>query len=183
MHKFARQFCDLRETRNFDISFVGLKRGLHTFQYQIDQSYFEKFDYKGFSNADFIIDLDLNKANTMLELLFRVNGSVDLICDLSLESFKQPIDTEYELLVKFGKSENQQEIDVVYLDYNAHKINVAQYIYEIIILALPLRNVHPGIEDGSLRSDVFENLKTYMSGRSNQASGTDPRWAKLVNLM
>lgn len=183
LSKFAWQFCDLKESRDFDIGFVGLKKGLHKFRYQIDQTYFEKFDYKDFSNADFTIDLDLKKASTMLELLFRINGSVDLVCDLSLESFKQTIDTEYELLIKFGKSENQQDMDVVYLDYNAHKINVAHYIYETIVLALPLRNVHPGIEDGSLSSDVFEKLKSFMSNSGNHSNGTDPRWAKLADLI
>lgn len=183
MHKFARQFCDLEQVKDFDVVFVGLKKGIHRFQYQIDQSYFEKFHYKDFSNADFTINLDLKKASAMLKLLFNINGSVDLVCDLSLESFKQQIDTEYELLVKFGRTENKQDTDVVYLDYNTHKINVAHYIYETIVLALPFRNIHPGIEDGSLRSDVFENLKTYMSNHGNQASGTDPRWAKLTDLI
>jgi uncharacterized metal-binding protein YceD (DUF177 family) len=31
------------------------------------------------------------------------------------------------------------------------EIDVAQYIYEMIALSVPLRRVHPGVQDGSLK--------------------------------
>ena len=39
------------------------------------------------------------------------------------------------------------------------QVNVAQYIYESIILSVPLRRIHPGVKDGSL-SDVIEKLES-----------------------
>jgi uncharacterized metal-binding protein YceD (DUF177 family) len=35
------------------------------------------------------------------------------------------------------------------------ELDIAQYIYEMIALSVPLRRVHPGVQDGSLKQKLL----------------------------
>jgi uncharacterized metal-binding protein YceD (DUF177 family) len=60
---------------------------------------------------------------------------------------------------------------------------VAQYIYEMMVLALPSKRVHPGIEDGSLDSDILKKLEELSPERKKKNENTDPRWDDLKKLL
>ena len=66
------------------------------------------------------------------------------------------------------------------LPHTAHQINVSQYIYEAIVLALPIKRVHPGIADGTLHSKVLDKLRELETKENKQI---DPRWDKLNKLL
>ena len=82
--------------------------------------------------------------------------------------------------------------DVVYLSYlkkTAHLgsslscVDIISYIYELIILAIPLKRIHPGIEDGTLQSDIVKKLRELEPKEENLNGGEDPRWNKLKDLL
>ena len=41
----------------------------------------------------------------------------------------------------------------------AIEVNIQQYIYESIVLSLPAKRVHPGVKDGTLKSEILEKLE------------------------
>ena len=51
----------------------------------------------------------------------------------------------------------------------------------MIVLSMPIRNVHPGIEDGSVKSDILNRLKDFDINKE-KSSNFDPRWDKLKQL-
>ena len=48
----------------------------------------------------------------------------------------------------------------------------------MIVLTLPVKRVHPGIKDGSLKSEILNKLQEYKVKENT----IDPRWAKLKEL-
>ena len=81
------------------------------------------------------------------------------------------------MVVKFGQEFNDEDDEILVLPHGEHKLYVDQYIFEMIVLSLPSKRIHPGVEDGSLKSemlDILENLKPKLS--NNLA---DPRWEEL----
>jgi uncharacterized metal-binding protein YceD (DUF177 family) len=65
-------------------------------------------------------------------------------------------------------------------------VNVQQYIYELIVLSIPLKRVHPGVEDGTLDSEVLDKLEELSINNNenkNDEDEIDPRWDKLKNLL
>ena len=62
---------------------------------------------------------------------------------------------------------------------------MAQYIYELIVLAVPSKRIHPGVEDGSLQSDVLDKLEELSPKEKEikEEEDIDPRWNKLKNLL
>ena len=62
---------------------------------------------------------------------------------------------------------------------------MAQYIFELIVLSIPAKLEHPGINDGTLDSDILKKLEELNpnNDRSNQNDSVDPRWDGLKNLL
>jgi uncharacterized metal-binding protein YceD (DUF177 family) len=178
---------DMKKLKAYTISYIGLKVGKHHFEYQIDNTFFKDLDFDEFNAADVKVDLILEKKSTFLELDFKAEGVVNINCDLSNEPYNQPIEDDFKLVVKFGDSFNNDNEEILILPHGEYELNVAQYIYELIVLALPYKRVHPGIEDGTLKSEILEKLEE-LSPKINQekekeSKTNDPRWDKLKKLL
>ncbi|WP_405574451.1 YceD family protein [Winogradskyella sp. Asnod2-B02-A] len=176
----------MKALKSYTIPFVGLKVGEHHFDYQIDNTFFQHFEYDEFNAVDVKIDLKLDKKSTFLELLFYAEGVVNVNCDITNEPYDQAINDEFKLVVKFGNEYNDENEDILIIPHGEYEINIAQYIYELIILAVPIKRVHPGIEDGSLQSDILsklEELSPSEDTKTKSSEDIDPRWNNLKKLL
>lgn len=169
--------------KEYEVSFFGLKEGFHHFDYKIEKQFFEAFNYDEFLDADVHIGLDLIKKSTLLDLHFTANGSVKVACDLTNEPFDQPISGTLQMVVKFGDEFNDDNDEIIIIPHDSHQINVAQYIYEMIVLATPNKKIHPGIEDGTLQSDILIKLEELKPKEKNRLNEIDPRWEDLKKLL
>ncbi|GGW90878.1 YceD family protein [Salegentibacter mishustinae] len=176
----------MRNLAAYTIPFVGLKLGKHQFEYDIDNEFFEHFEYDDLNSSNVKIDLLLEKKTTMMELTFKASGSVNVNCDLTNEPYDQPIDGSLFLVIKFGEEFNDENEDLLILPHGEYEVNVQQYIYELIVLSIPLKRVHPGVEDGTLDSEVLDKLEELSINNNenkNDEDEIDPRWDKLKNLL
>jgi uncharacterized metal-binding protein YceD (DUF177 family) len=85
--------------------------------------------------------------------------------------------------VKFGQVSETISDEIIILSEGTYQINVAQYLYEMIILAVPQKRVHPGIEDGTLQSEIVDKLRTLEPREESLNGEKDPRWNKLKDLL
>ncbi len=162
------------------ISFKGLKQGEHHFDYDIDKKFFDLFTYDDYLDANIQADVTLVKKSTLMELTFHIKGNVLVNCDLSGEEFNQPIEGTLDIIVKFGEKFNNDDEVILILPHESHSLDVAQYIYETTILSTPIKRVHPGVLDGSLKSEALEKLKELENKKEEKI---DPRWDKLKGLI
>jgi DUF177 domain-containing protein len=175
----------MKDLKEFDIPFIGLKDGINQFDYIIEKKFFDFFEYDEFYNSNIKVDLAFNKKATMFELNFTFSGWVGITCDVTNELFQQPIETSINLIVKFGVEFNNENEELLIIPYADYKINIAQYIYEAIVLSLPLKRIHPGVNDGTLHSEVLEKLRELEikeEEEENNSEEIDPRWNKLRNI-
>ena len=170
---------------NYAIKFTGLSLGEHHFEYQLDNTFFDGFDYEEFQASDIQADVNLNKTNTQLEFDVHIQGSVLVNCDLTLEPFDLPIENVMSIVVKFGDEFEEVDEKLVIIPRGEYEFQVEQYIYECVLLALPSKRVHPGVEDGTLDSEILDKLKHHSiyNNTNNQEQTTDPRWDKLKKLL
>ncbi|MDB2385511.1 DUF177 domain-containing protein [Polaribacter sp.] len=173
----------MKDLKQFNIQFVGLKLGKHSFEYQIDNTFFGLFDYDEFSEASIKIDLEFVKKTTFFELVFHANGFVTVPCDVTNELYDQEIENTLPLLVKFGLEFNNEDEEILTLPHGDYELNVAQFIYEMIVLSVPLKRVHPKVEDGTMESEALKKLKELEIKENKTVANTDPRWDKLKNLI
>ena len=178
----------MRKLATYTIPFVGLKVGKHDFEYEINKEFFEHFEYEDFNSANLHVEVVLEKKATMMEFFFEASGTVNVNCDLTNETFDMPIDGDLRLVVNFGSEFNDDNEELLILPHGEYEINIAQYIYELIVLSVPLKRIHPGIKDGTLKSDVLDKLEELSPKEGNSENNEneeiiDPRWNKLKNLL
>lgn len=172
----------MRELKDYNIQFVGLKEGKHHFDYSIDNKFFETFNYDEFNSSSIKVSLTFVKKSTLFELVFMAEGTVEVPCDVTNELYHQEIDSELPLVVKFGSEYNDDNEEILILPHEAYEFNVAQFIYEMIVLAVPSKRVHPKVIDGTMESEALNKLKELEIKKEKTVETTDPRWDKLKNL-
>lgn len=179
-------FGELMEhLKEYTIPFIGLKAGNHQFDFQIGQEFFEHFEYDDFNDSQVNLVVLMTKKPTMLEFDLEFDGLANVNCDLTNEAFDLPISGSHHFVVKFGSDFDDQNEDLMIIPHGSHEVNIQQQVYETIVLSLPSRRVHPGVEDGSLKSDVLDKLNELSLGNQNgdDSDDTDPRWDDLKKLL
>jgi uncharacterized metal-binding protein YceD (DUF177 family) len=177
----------MKKTKEYLIPFVGLKLGKHHFEYQIDNTFFDIFDYDEFQNSDIKVTVVLEKKSNMLEISFKHAGIVHVPCDVTGEDFDLPIKSKMKLIVRFGEEFNNDNEELLILPFGEFEVDIAQYMYEMIVISVPLRRVHPGVKDGTLESEALKKLNELAvketKKENKQEENIDPRWDKLKQLL
>lgn len=172
------------ELKAFILSFAGLKQGKHQFKYEVDNTFFENFGFEEFNSSSILIEAELDKRNTIMDLFLSATGSVNINCDVTNEPFDLDIDTSMDLVVKFGEAFNDDNEELLILSHGDYEFNISQYVYEMLVLSIPQKRVHPGVEDGSLESDVLDRLNelSVSNPEESKSEEIDPRWEALKKL-
>ena len=173
----------MKDLKKFNIQFVGLKEGNHLFEYVIDNTFFEAFNFDEFESSSVNVSLKFIKKSTLFELTFSCKGFVEVPCDLTSELYKQNVQSVLPLIVKFGPEFNDENEEILVLPHEAYEFNVAQFIYEMIVLSIPNKRVHPKVLDGTMNSEALNKLKELEIKEEKTVEKTDPRWDKLKNLI
>jgi uncharacterized metal-binding protein YceD (DUF177 family) len=175
----------MKVSNEFLIPFIGLKLGKHQFEYQINKAFFDEYEYDDFEDCAILATVVLDKKNTMLELHFKHKGTVNVPCDVTGENFDLTVKGKLDLVVQFGDSYNDDNEELLILPSSEHQIDISQYIYEMIVLSIPTKRIHPGVIDGSLESERIEKLEelSVKEKKEENKENTDPRWDKLKQLL
>jgi uncharacterized metal-binding protein YceD (DUF177 family) len=91
-----------------------------------------------------------------------------------------PVKGKLKLIVRFGDEYNNDNEELLILPYGEHQIDVAQYIYEMIALSIPLKRVSPSAKDIELEELNEIEVKEEEQIKEEEI---DPRWAALKKLL
>ncbi|MDR2122057.1 MAG: DUF177 domain-containing protein [Flavobacteriaceae bacterium] len=151
----------MEKLRNYDISFSSLKLGNHSFKMAVGQSFFDLFEFdQEFKNPDIEVDIELVKHSSFMELKLQTKGIITLTCDISDEEYEQEIKNAIKVLVKFGEEYDDTNEAVLIIPVGSHSVNVAQLIYESVVLSIPMKHVHPRYVEG-YRDKYTDLLEKY----------------------
>jgi uncharacterized protein len=174
--------------KQFSIPFAGLKNGEHQFEFEINKLFFDEFEYSPIKEGSLFVKIDFNKQENMFVTGFHIHGTVNLICDRCNEPFDMSIDTEEELIFKLGEEAFDNSDEVIVIGHKEHEINLANFIYEFINLAVPIIHIHPDTENNEpgCNKETLEALKK-LSVNNDDPDSTkeivqDPRWDALKKL-
>lgn len=168
----------------YNIEFKGLKEGLHEFEFEVNDSFFEHFEESLVEKGEILALVELEKRSSFLKLHLKIKGYLELTCDRCLENYRQKVKNQAELFVKYGEQEFDEGENVIWVSPVDHQINVAQIIYEYITLSIPLRQVHPKNKEGKreCNPEMIEQIKKYKRSAEEEKPLVDPRWNALRNF-
>ena len=169
----------------YRIHILGLSINIHTFQFEVDHEFFKKYGTGLVSNGNFTVDLTLDKRETFLEASFTIKGTTKLTCDRSLDEFDFNINKTSKLIFKFGDEDFEISEDVIMIHRGTETLELGQYIYEFIALAIPMKKLHPRFNEESADDSDEDEVKLIYTSESSQETTdeqTDPRWDILKKL-
>ena len=142
--------------REFEIAYVGLKEGLHEYSYEIGKPFFDlvEADSSEFEEIAIKVAVQFNKHLNFFELKFVVEGSVVVPCDRCGDIFELPLWDEFDLIIKLKEPteedhDAEDDGDVIFLPKNDTVIDLSPWVYEFILLSLPIQKIHPDDEEGN----------------------------------
>jgi uncharacterized metal-binding protein YceD (DUF177 family) len=135
-----KKIFKMQALRQFSIPIKGLDIKLHHFTFKVDDSFFDNFEYSPYKKGDLIAKLELEKKYDNYLLDFNIQGSVRTTCDRCIAEINFPVDFSFEIIIKFDELEREED-DVIYIHPETNEINVAKYIYDNLIISMPIIKV------------------------------------------
>jgi uncharacterized metal-binding protein YceD (DUF177 family) len=173
----------LKQSNTYEIQFSGLSLGTHSFDWNLDQSFFQGFLAEDILDADINAQVNLLKKERIMELTFTSKGKFKSYCDRCGDELWVDISSEEELLVRFSNETDLSGDEVIFLDMAEYKLEISQYLFEFSYLALPVKRVH---SEGECNQEVEEFLSESIDEEpledESEDSNIDPRWEALKKL-
>jgi len=169
--------------REFEIPYVGLKLGVHKFEFDIDANFFKHFEDSLIGDCKVRVRLEFDKKETFFIANFFIDGNVKVECDRCLIPFDKEIFGDYVCYIKFAEdpAKMNDEPDVMYIAREQTVIDVSQLVYEYVNLCLPIQKM--GCEKPGQEPQCNKEVLKYLSIEdSKEKNEEDPRWAALKNL-
>ena len=166
----------------YTIQMSGFKEGHHTIDFEIDKTFFEQLEESEVKEGSLVANVAIDKRSTHIDMIIKVSGNVRISCDRCLEMFSQPINSENRSLVKFEKSFEDTDPDILSAPADANELDLQQQIYEFIMLALPIKRVHPIDKHGENTCDpvMLNKLEEFIIEEEKE---NDPRLDELKKQM
>jgi len=177
----------------YEIGFTSLLDGKHEYRYEIEDTFFEQFDYSDIEGAKLNLVVVLDKSPNMITVDFKTEGTIKVMCDRCTDSFDLSVEGEDDIIYKFSDEEIDDE-KILSIASNETSIDLSTPIYEFTTLLLPSRRLHPV---GECNEEMLKEIDNYLmvetddvDTANNQNSDEsqeseeeiDPRWAKLKKL-
>ena len=172
-----------------------------TYSYVLDQKFFDAIDHEEVRKGNVKAELTVRRTVDAFEFNFHLIGTIQIPCDRCLDEMNQEIDTTNRLIVKLGEEYSEDSDELVTIPQDEGAINIAWYLYEFIVLDIPIKHVHEqgkcnkamvskyrqhqavSISDGDDEDDLLDDdINVDDSSDDSSDENTDPRWDELKKL-
>ena len=189
----------------FKIDLKNLPDGINSYSYELDRKYFDTIDHEEVRKGNVNVEMTVKKTIDAFEFNFHLTGTIQIPCNRCLDEMDQEIDTHNRLVVNLGEAYSEESDELIIIPADEGEINIAWYLYEFIVLDIPIKHVHePGKcnkvmsskyrkhkavsidddEDEDIEEFDDEVLDEDVDEDSNDdLKDTDPRWDALKKLI
>ena len=186
----------------FKLPLKSIPVGTQEFTYHLDKRFFEDMENADVRDADIDVHLTVTHKNDVYDLVFHLTGTVTVACDRCLDNLELPVDTTYQVAVKFGDDYRDDADGMIEIPESDNYLNVAYMIHDTAALAIPIKHVHPlgkcnkamstllkkhrahtpGDPDAELEDELIDEMDADDSSETDDTIPSDPRWDALKGL-
>jgi uncharacterized metal-binding protein YceD (DUF177 family) len=165
------------------VRFSELKEDTETFEYSLEETFFQLFSSPEWESGKIRAFVTVSKRADGITLDIDLDGTLTVICDRCLDAFPHEVVVRQTLFMKYGQQEEELDANVVVVSREDNQVDLGKYMYEYLVLALPVRRVHPDLANGSpgCNPDMLQKLEEHIV--TQETERTDPRWDELKKLM
>lgn len=167
----------------YSLPYKGLGIGLHKYTFLIEDDFFEEFEGSVIKKGKFDVLLTLDKRSDHCILNFEIDGYTPTSCDRCLADINLPVNGSYTLHIKFREDAYGEENDeIVFMNPDTSRLNVAQYLYEFISLSMPITKVFDCDPAIHCDTSVLEQLTSSEEVVEKKEEKTGGIWDELKKL-
>ncbi len=170
----------------FTIPVKGMNNGVHEFRFDVDNEFFSYFENSLISQGNYEVKLICDKKERMFILNFEISGNYIAACDRCLAQIEIPSLIDYTFYLKYGLPEQvngiQELDDIIYIDENEYKYNLANVIYQMIVVSMPYQNVYDCENDPKPKCDFKMLEKLENEEKTEVKNVNNPIWDKLKDF-
>ena len=184
----------------YKVDLKGMTKDVLEYEYLLDNKFFGDIGGDDIQKGKVNVKLTVKRAVGIYELSFVIDGTIIIPCDRCLDDMEFPVTSANRLIVKFGKDYSEESDEIIVIPESEGVINLAWFIYEFIVLTIPIKHVHaPGKCNKSMTSTLKKHAPKGMEdefGSEGDASDIiitdsdtddnedviDPRWDALKNF-
>ena len=132
--------CLMSTHAAFVIPLKGIGLGVHAYDLKVDRDFLAGFPTSPVADAAVDLHLIVDKQNREMVVDANFSGTVATQCDRCLADIHLPIADRSQLIVKFSPEaeEQQDEGEIVYIHPDTSEFNLAPFVYEAVMLAIPM---------------------------------------------
>lgn len=167
---------------DFKIKLGVLTGSKNSFSFEIKDEFFEAFAENEIKTASIFAQAEIKKEVDSTHLSVIISGTVHhLLCDICAEEISVEISNNTTVLIKESEQPLESTDEIIYIAPNQHVLAIDTLIYELIVLALPKRTIHPVDEFGesTCNKEMIDLIEQY---KYNENQETDPRWNSLKDI-
>lgn len=174
--------------KKYAINVARLGPGKHTDQFEMKGDFFREFENEEVSDANLVVNIEMEKYETHLDTKFRFSGEVTLACDRCSDPYPHSIDITERLIYSFDPDLDFHGYEVMYTDRQEPQLVLVQELYDFVNMAIPIRRV-PKARVHLCAPEVLALLGLDEKGKLIEGDAQeaeeeqiDPRWDKLRQL-
>lgn len=181
----------MKKLRDYEIGIAKLSNKKHSYEFELNDAFFDEFGKEIILGGNLIAQVEMDKSESLLTFHFDIKGTVQLICDRSLDEFEHPVDVQTTFRIRYGEEDAELDNDLWQITPNTQTINIAQHLYDYICLSLPMKKLHPRfVEEDEEEEENDQDILIYSSRYDSDKADddeddeddSDPRWDALKNL-
>ena len=158
-----------------------LKMGHNDLVFSLNDSFLKEMGSTEPMECEVKANVSIKRAEHLLELACRFDGTVILTCDICLDPLRLPLKNEFGLLIRLSETEKYDDDEIVYITPLTIDYDLSQFLFDNLMLSIPPRKTCSmgGKECNSLVLEKMEKLKH----EHDDETEVDPRWEKLKDII
>ncbi len=174
-------FRRMLRPKDYIIEFNKLRTGENQYEFVINTEFIQSVDTQSPLEANVMAYLLLFKTETMYDLKFLLKGKVKTTCDVCLDEFEMPVNSDFNLILKISETERYDDDEIVYITPQSIDYDLRQYLYECLVLSIPIKKTC-SLGNKDCNAEIMQKLKEVQTGEDADTETGDPRWDKLKGM-
>ncbi len=184
----------------YKVDLKNMTKDVQEYEYLLDNKFFGDIGGDDIQKGKVKVKLTVKRIVSAYDLTFSIDGTIIIPCDRCLDDMDLPVATASRLIVKLGSDYSEESDEIVIIPESEGIINLAWFIYEFIVLTIPIKHVHaPGKCNKSMTSSLKKHAPKGMENEfgsegdagdiiitDNDADESDeiidPRWDTLKDF-
>lgn len=149
---------------------------------QVNSDFFSEFEDSPITEASYHVWAELDRKPGLYILTITAEGWHATTCDRCLEPIRLPGTARYQYYFQKGEQEIDAAIeDVIPMDGNETELDLRPFVYETIILSLPMVNIYDCENDPDAPCDE-KILNILREGEKRALEKENPAWDVLKKI-